>query len=222
MENKEKLKKLADPIVSEECPASGGQEAKKEVSGTVKATNILDVLADILYLIEDSQAATMTPGPDDIYSYAYKHMDTIIQAIVDKAVLAKFESVNLEIPLRQTINDIVSSPRYVVKLSNALLETNEFLELVSYVIERETYRVMEVKSKREKRIKTFPRLAKRHYLSVRHRPESPRQRTSSITEPKKKRIRSRIPTKNSVKEERWNAEIAENGKTKIEKVEIRI
>lgn len=52
----------------------------------------------------------MISGPDDMEPYGDIPMATMMQAMVDEAVSAKFEAVNFEIRLHQTVDDIVSSP----------------------------------------------------------------------------------------------------------------
>lgn len=94
----------------------------------MKATTVWDAITGLPYLIEYALAAMMTPGTDKDKPYDDGRMAVMMQATVDKRVLAKFESANSKICLYQTIADIVSWPWYLVMVSRALLETDEFLE----------------------------------------------------------------------------------------------
>lgn len=73
----------------------------------------------------------MTPGPDGRELYGNIRMAAAMQAMIDKAVSGKFNFVYFETPLSQNIDEIVSSPRYLMKMTEALLDTDEFLESVA-------------------------------------------------------------------------------------------
>lgn len=141
----------------------------------------------------------------------------MIQAMTDKVMSAKFESVDFEISLRQKIVDIMSLPRYLMNVTEALLETDEFPDPVGYAVKTETYMVVEASAKREKRIKISAEPRRRQYLYVRFRGVSPCPRISPMTQPIRRLIPSRIPKKKSVKEEKWMTEISAQGKTQKSK-----
>lgn len=101
-------------------------------------------------------------------------MIAMMQAMIDKAVSRRFESVNFESFLRQTIDDLDSSPRYLVKVSEALFKNDNFLERLAGVVISETERIIKADSKCVEQIKRFTRAA-RKTVSVRWSPfsESP-------------------------------------------------
>lgn len=101
----------------------------------------------------------MTPIPHRHKLFGYTHMAPTMQALVDSSMSVAFDSVNFAIRVCHTIIDIVSSPRYLVKLTEVILETDKYLKLVSHVGKMEANRVVEVSSKREGRIKISARTA---------------------------------------------------------------
>lgn len=125
---KDTLNKLVDRVLSDDCLASAGHGVKKEESVAVKASNVRDAIAGSSYLIENALAAMMTAGRDEGKQYSDIRMAAMMQAMVDKKVSARFDSANFDIRRRQTIDDILSSPRYPVKVTKALLETEKFFE----------------------------------------------------------------------------------------------
>lgn len=133
-------------VVSEERLATGGHSAKQEVSDTVKATDVWVTIAGIP--IEDALAAIMKPGSDDERRYGDSRMATMVQGMVDSEVSAKCESVNFEVPLRRTIHNILLSPRCLVKVTEALLEADEFLEPVAHMVRTKADRAIKASSKR--------------------------------------------------------------------------
>lgn len=141
-EREKTLKKLVDRVVSEEHQASGGHGAQMEVSETVKAANVRDAILGIPYLTEDALVAIMTRCPDVGRTYGDSRMAMMMQAMIDKAVSVKFESVYFEIRLRQTIDGIVSMLQYTVNVTKALLETDEFLKSVADAVKTEDDRVI--------------------------------------------------------------------------------
>lgn len=80
-----------------------------------------------------------------------------MQATVDKRVSAKFESVKFKIRLRQTVEDVVSSPQYFLKMTEELLDNKELLDPVAHVVKMKAATVIEISWKHEKRIKILPR-----------------------------------------------------------------
>lgn len=101
------FKKLVKGVVSAERSASSGHVAKKENLVAVKVSNVTDAIVGIPYLIQDVLTANMIPSPNDGDSYGITDMAAITQAIIDKRVSAKFESVFFESRLHQTLVDIV-------------------------------------------------------------------------------------------------------------------
>lgn len=95
----------------------------------------------------------MTVGPDNGKPYSDGRMTAITQATVHKTVSAKFETVNFEIDLHQTLDYMVSSIHYVVRVTKALLDTDKFLEPVVYVVRTEADKIIDVSKKREEQIK---------------------------------------------------------------------
>lgn len=93
--------------------------------------------------------------------YVDSHMPAMVRNMIDKAVSEIFETVNFEIHLGQTIEDIVSSPWCVVKVTEVLFDTDELLDPVSHVVKNEANRVIETSSRREKRMHILARAAER-------------------------------------------------------------
>lgn len=77
-------------------------------------------------------------------------MDEMMQAFVDKTESATFESVDFEVPLRHTLENIVSSPLCLFKVTEVLLKTDAFLEQVTQLVSTEAYSVLDFSWKREK------------------------------------------------------------------------
>lgn len=63
-EKKETLNKLADRLVAEKRPASGGDVVEKEKSVIFNASNVRGAIMGIPYLIMDAVTAKMMAGPD--------------------------------------------------------------------------------------------------------------------------------------------------------------
>lgn len=110
---------------------------KKENSVFVLTANVRDAFAGIPYLVEDSLPPMVISGPDNHKPYGHSLIDAIVQSMDNKTVWAKFESVDFETHLRKTLNNIVSSPRKLVKMAKALLDTEEFLERLAHVVKTE-------------------------------------------------------------------------------------
>lgn len=102
------MNKLADHVVSEERPASGGRAVKIKVSQTVKGANVRDSIADIGYLMENVLTTIMTPGPDHGDLHGDSRVAALMQAMIEKAVSAIFDLVHFEIGLRLKNDNIVS------------------------------------------------------------------------------------------------------------------
>lgn len=94
-----------------------------------------------------------TPGPNDGKPYGDCRMGAMVQAMVDKTVSTKYESVDFEIRRRQTLEDIVSPAKYLGRVTEALLDTDKILEAIAHEVKTEADKVMEVSSKPEDRIK---------------------------------------------------------------------
>lgn len=69
--------------------------------------------------------------------------------MVDKISSETVVSDNCRLRVQKAIDDIVLSPRYLVRVTKALLETDEVLYPVTHVVKIEADRVVEVSSKRE-------------------------------------------------------------------------
>lgn len=82
---------------------------EKKTSEIVKAASLIEETEGISCFIKNSLAATMTPDHDGGRHYGDSRMETVMQAMIDKAVSAEFELVNFDIRLLQTIYDILSS-----------------------------------------------------------------------------------------------------------------
>lgn len=119
----------------------------------MKDATVREAIAGIIYLSKDALAASMTPKPDDGTLYGDNRLATMTQAMVHRSTVAKFESINFEIRLRQTIDDIVQSPWYLVKVTKALSEIDKLLELVAHLKKVEANRVTKASLIREERVK---------------------------------------------------------------------
>lgn len=128
-------------------------------------------------------------------SYGDTSLAAMMHAVIDEVVSARFELMKFAICLCQTIDDIVSWPRYLVQVAEALLDPKEFLGHVTHEVKTEAYRVIQVSSNRKVWIKHFPGLSKWWYLFVLHHRVSLCQRTSAMTKltkgPNPLRIRRR-------------------------------
>lgn len=139
--------------MSEECPTSARRITKKEEWVVLKGTNVTDDIAVNPSLVEDKLAAVMTPGPDEAKPYSNILILAMVQPMVDKMVSAKFEYVNFEFFLCQTIDNMESSPIYLLKDTEVLSETEEGLQIVAHVVKTETGRLTDTSSKYGERIK---------------------------------------------------------------------
>lgn len=93
-EEQHTLKKLEDRIVPKECPISRRHTAKMKVWETVKAANVPDAIAVILYLIENSLAAMTTPDHGDGKPYEDNRSALMMHPIIGKALSIILEFVN--------------------------------------------------------------------------------------------------------------------------------
>lgn len=125
------------------APSFGWTHGKKEVLEDVKGANVRDAFEGNPYFTDDPLTVTKTPGADDGKPCGNSRIVTIMETMIDNAVSAIFKTVNFEICLFQTINDLLSSLQYVVKVSEELLGTNKFLEPVADVVNRKTNGVVE-------------------------------------------------------------------------------
>lgn len=66
-----------------------------------------------------------------------RRMATKMQSMINKALSTKFKSVNFKTCLPQTIEDIVSSIQYLVKVTDPLLKTEKLLGLIAHVVKTE-------------------------------------------------------------------------------------
>lgn len=125
------------------------------------ATRLRKAIVGVLYIIEDALAAMMIPGSDDDKPCGDTCLATMMQAIVDNAGTTKFESVDYEIHLCQTVDDTVSSPNYLDKVTEVRLQVNEFFELVVRVVKTEPDGIQNGTSKRGEQEKSVARAAKK-------------------------------------------------------------
>lgn len=88
-------------------------------------------------------------------------MAAVVQAMLDETLLVNFKSFDFEICFRQTLNGIISTPRYVVAVTEDLSDTDAFFEPVADVVKTETNKVIGVSSKRKQRIRKFARVAEK-------------------------------------------------------------
>lgn len=120
-DKEETLNKQANSNVSEEHLASGGRAAKQEVSETVKEASFSCAIAGIFDRIDDKLTAMTSPRPDDGKMYGESHITAMMQTMIEKVVSSRFQSINFEIRLCRTVEDIKSLPRYLVKVTEVLL-----------------------------------------------------------------------------------------------------
>lgn len=106
--------------------------------------------------------------------------------MVAKMVSAKFESADLEMRLYETLKDFFSVPRYLVKVTEHLFDTDALIELAAHVVNADTSWAVDVSSKREERIKILAQAVEKKVSFSHHCRASPRQRISSMTEPTQK------------------------------------
>lgn len=105
--------------------------SKKEESTLITAANARDAITCISLLNENALTTITTHGPDDGIANADSRVGRMMHALVDKTLSSKLVSDHFKIRFPQTLDDAVSSPRYLVKVAQALLDTNEFLEPIS-------------------------------------------------------------------------------------------
>lgn len=84
-----------------------------------------------------------------------------MQAMVHKTISSILESIDFDNWFQQTINDMLSSPWYLANVTEALLNTEEFLHPMVQAIKTEADKVMDVNSKQGDRDKTFVQAADR-------------------------------------------------------------
>lgn len=150
--------------------ASGGQ-VMRNVSESGEDFILRDDTAGINCLIEHALTSTKTPGADDAKPYGQSPMAVMMLAEIYNVVSEMLCPVNWEFRLRQKIDDIVLSPRYFMKVTEALLNTKEFPWPVSYVVDTEANRVIGTSSKHEGRVQRFSQPTKKT-ASVRSWPSS--------------------------------------------------
>lgn len=117
---------MTDRVILEERSGSCGHVEKEKESVIVNAVKVRDAIAGIPYLIGYALTAMMTTGPDNCNTYGDSPVVAIMQAIVDKRVSANPESVNFKICFLQTLDDIVSSPRYFSRRPKLYLKPPRF------------------------------------------------------------------------------------------------
>lgn len=145
-------------------------------------------------------------------------MATMMQAVVRNAVLANCQSINFDIRLRHIVDAIAFSPRYLVKVTEVLLETDGFLKPGTRVFKTEVYSVVEAGSKSGKRIKRFIRADEKTVSVYSSSSIGPCQRTSPMIEQTTRHIPSQIPTKRVVNEGKKKTDFAGVKQTWIEKL----
>lgn len=138
----------------------------------------------------------------------------IMQTVIDKALSGTLALVEPEIRLRKTLHGILSSPWTLVKVTEALLQTDALMGLVADVVKKETERVLETVAKREDRITGFAQTAKKKASVRLSQSSESRQQTSPLIKLARRPIKPRISTKNSDGKEIWKAEITRLEKNK--------
>lgn len=69
-------------------------------------------------------------------------MAALMQAMEDKAVSAKFECVDSEVRVCQSLDDIESLSRLILKVTEVLLDTDKFLKTIAHIVKTEADKVM--------------------------------------------------------------------------------
>lgn len=108
----------------------------------------------------------MTVGPDHRNLFVDSQMIAMMEAMVDKMVSAKLDFVEFQIRVRETVDNIVSLPRYIIKCIEALSNTNELLCTLEYAAKSDACMVMNVSTKAEEQIKVPPSTRRKRYQPV--------------------------------------------------------
>lgn len=143
-----------------------GKRRIKEVWETGEGSNTTDAIRCIPYLIENALAAMITLGPDDGKLYGDSRMAAMRQVKIYKGVSAKLEAVNFKIYLRQTTDDILWPPRYLVKETKARLHTNKFFDPLAYLVKTQGDRLYKQPQSVKNDSKDSPGLPGRLNLSI--------------------------------------------------------
>lgn len=98
---------------------------------------------------------------DERSRYEHRRISTMMQTMIGKEMSAKYGSANFEIRLRQSIDGIVLSPGYFVKVTEALVKIDEFFEPAVHMRKRETDRGIETSLECEKRFRRLSRAAEK-------------------------------------------------------------
>lgn len=73
----------------------------------------------------------------------------MMQAIIFRVVSVKLDSAQYDIHLPKSVDENVWSPRYLIKVSETLVETHNFVKLVTFLTRTEADRVTEEVAKCE-------------------------------------------------------------------------
>lgn len=114
----------------------------------------------IAYLIKDALAVMMNSSLHDNTPYDYSCLGTKMQFTNDNAVWTRRKSVDFEIHLRLTIDNIVSPPGYLGKITKKLFKTDMFYDPVVHVVKISADIVMEASPNREEQFTRFPKSTK--------------------------------------------------------------
>lgn len=153
--------KLADCVMSKANPISGRHELEKEDLVIFNASKLRNIISSFPYLIENELGTMMARVPDNCKPHGDSQKAAMLQGMVGKTLSAKCESVNIQIRLQRTTEDISSSTLYLVKVTEVLLETNKVVKTAAHVVRREANRAVELSMKGEERIKRFTRATKK-------------------------------------------------------------
>lgn len=137
------------------APVRWRKQGEKEDSVVVKTAIVEDSIAAILYLIEDAFFAAMRQVRDAGKPHSNSCMDMRLYSMFEKLVSAKFESVTFRIFLWLTLEDTLSSPRYLVEAMEERLRTDKMLRPLDLVVKSGTDSVMHVSLKPIKQIISF-------------------------------------------------------------------
>lgn len=144
------LSMLADQVVSEERPVSEANKPAKKIPGIAHTGNIQDAIASIQPWIEDTLANMVNPASEK-QGLQDSRTAAGLQAIIDRAIRTELHSVQFDIRLRRTIDEIVSSPQYLLKVTVAILNTDDFLTPVAPVVKSAASKALKAAQKRQER-----------------------------------------------------------------------
>lgn len=147
--------------MSEASPATGQNVAEKEESVIVNDVSVGDGIVGIPFLTEDALTTLTTHGPDNGIPDGNSRIAAIMQFMIKITISAKFESASFAIHLFETLEDIVWSPRYFVKVTVALPNIDDAFDPLAHVVKSDADSVIDVSSIREDRIEVVVQAAAR-------------------------------------------------------------